>query len=216
MRNDDSVEGWSGVSPEWAFSMMAEKADAEIELYVEDAISESLVLESLPPDVRRRIHITSIGSWVNVIQQIIAHYRNPDLGKYLAIIDGDIQLNSILDQIKKLLPNDNGDAVQNEVLRHCCMLPGSGSPETWFRQLILEDNNFTNSLATTFNLDDAFTSSLVQVTSACESKSLIAEISHLLNLKPESVLHKLVYQTVFNQRPAFETLVGKVAELLAE
>lgn len=78
-----------GISPLYAAGLLSSENSNELDIYVEDNISENIVHSLLDNETRKRVNIIPIGSSIAVIRQMAALFKNPKEGDCLAILDGD-------------------------------------------------------------------------------------------------------------------------------
>jgi predicted ATPase len=88
-----------GISSLYAAGKLSGKNTGELDIYVEDIVSKSLIESFMSGDVRKRVNVVPIGSPTTIIRQMAARYKDPKDAECVAVMDGD-QVRSI-DRHKK-------------------------------------------------------------------------------------------------------------------
>lgn len=127
------------ISSDFAFSKMAAVAGKEMDIFVEDEVSKSLLLSSLPTAIRSRITITVIGSATALARQLAALYVRGEEKPTLAIFDGDQKSkeHDNLAHAQKMAETTEAD-FSNWFKTHIAYLPGDTWPEAWLVQKSFE------------------------------------------------------------------------------
>ncbi len=135
-----------GITPEFAFQILANQAMPELTIFVEDEKARYMLEELLEADIKHRIAIHIIGSADNSIpQQMAACYREHRTD-FCAVMDGDKRRNkdNIISNIVKTLSDRVEDSVEEKKLffsERIEFLPGETNPEHYLLTETLEDNN---------------------------------------------------------------------------
>lgn len=146
---------FNGISPSYAAGLLASENSNELDIYVEDNISENIVHSLLSNEIRKRINIIPIGSSVAIVRQLAAAFKNPRGGECLAILDGDQsrKLNQLEKKFKNALENaKEPDTASEWFEKRVKFLPGETWPERWLSEKLIEAN--TESLSKTLKVDD--------------------------------------------------------------
>ena len=107
----------------FAMASMTGKTNPEAAIYLEDRFTEALVTECLPPDIRRRIDVISIGGSRQVAAQLGAHVRGEISWPALCIFDGDCLDRDIQNWFQQ-------EGLNEEEINYV-VLPGEKVPELW-------------------------------------------------------------------------------------
>ena len=136
-RGESKNEIIPGISPEYAFGLLAREKTNELHILVEDAAAKDFLENILSLEVRERIKIIPSGSAEAVLKALAVHYRETaqrESFRYIAFLDGD-QKNKSIQRIKKTLEH----TLENRTLKdeefdilqrhHIKYLPGNSPPE---------------------------------------------------------------------------------------
>lgn len=116
-RTDESVEAVNSPTTIYAISKMSRSPTAEMVIYCEDYVAESIIRYSAK-GIQNRIVCTGIGSKTELVKAAKFHELNGDPRSYMIIWDGDVT-DSEIEQYKG-----------NETFKYT-RLPGGIPPEKW-------------------------------------------------------------------------------------
>lgn len=124
-----------GISPEYAAGKLSGEKSDELDIYVEDKLSQSLVEAILNGETRKRVQIVPIGSPNAIIHQMVARFKDRKRAECIAIMDGDQSKknSSHISNFLKALENipspieENREWFESRLL----YLPGETWPEKW-------------------------------------------------------------------------------------
>lgn len=183
----------SAPTTRFAMASMTGRANPEATVYLEDRFAEALVTECLPPDIRRRVDVISIGNSSQVAAQLGAHLRGRYPGPAICIFDGDCSKGDINNWFRR------EDLDENEI--NFVVLPGDVVPEVWVLNE-LQTEPYLSSFATRMQLNEN------QATS---------EIGRLLNLADHhEVPYEFAQQFSKTEDVAISDLISPVASMHPE
>lgn len=126
-----------GISSLYAAGKLSGKKTDELDIYVEDIVSEALVESFITSDVRKRVNVVPIGSSMAIIRQMAARYKDPKDSECVAVMDGD-QASSIELHIKHFVEalesSKDPDKETEWFAQRFAFLPGDTWPEKWLIQ----------------------------------------------------------------------------------
>lgn len=139
--NNQNTEIYVGISSDWACGKLAGKSSAELDIFVEDDVAQTILKACLPHSIRNRVTIKPIGSAEVLRRQLASNYlvgRN----KCLAIFDGDKKSedqSSISKVVKytEASTQEAKDAIRRWVVERQTYLPGNTWPERFLLELAL-------------------------------------------------------------------------------
>lgn len=138
-------------SPSTRFAVyeMMGSVQPELAIYCEDSAASVLIEEALPQNLRSRVKILDVGSWVTVVRQGVSHLRGQMPAQVLCVLDGDVSETDILQAIKsECSPRADCDLPT-------LILPGDSlPPEKWVLQQ-LEHEPYITDFATRFSCSTA-------------------------------------------------------------
>jgi predicted ATPase len=139
------------VSSEFAFSKMAALPGNEIEILVEDEVAKTILLASLPTEIRSRLYISVIGSAQALARQLAAIYVRGETKPTIAVFDGD-QRNKESNNYKhaKNMSENPEDDFRSWFQLHIDYLPDNSWPEEW---LVNKALSCADSVAPMLNCD---------------------------------------------------------------
>ncbi len=145
-----------GISAEYAAGRMAEKANAELVIYVEDTRAKHLLTAVLNTELRRRTHIVEVGSNGAVMSQANAKFidRSHSKKSCLFILDGDQRsaLITLRATFLKRVEAKHQSAAAAWIDPRIGFLPSDLSPERFLIAKIREDH--VEAFAAGFGLDN--------------------------------------------------------------
>lgn len=116
----------------YAMSFLDGVIRSELTVYCEDSFAEKIIKSVLDAELRKRVDVVGVGSIDQVVRQCGAHIRAKWPGKYLGILDGDVEQVNIENKMK----NEISDINQiNYLLLPENQLP----PEKWVIKEIIND-----------------------------------------------------------------------------
>lgn len=143
----------TGISSMYAAGRLAGENSNELDLYVEDGVSQSLVEALLPSGTRRRVNLLPIGSPSAIVRQLAARYKGRETGECLAIMDGD-QRGFVKAHKRNFINALETDTRKDERLswfeKRVTFLPGDTWPEFWMLTQLTSLN--TETIANTFRI----------------------------------------------------------------
>ena len=151
------------ISPDFASGKLSGNYSSELDIFVEDDMSRTIVNATLDRDQRARTNVTPIGSSNAVILQMCARYKESDRVEAYAYLDGDMReqegrlTKRFLDLLERPGPNPDAESWISKRLR---FLPGDTWPENWVLSKC-SDGAF-EMLAKEFGVSEALLSSIVQ------------------------------------------------------
>ena len=77
-----------GISPQYACGKLAGENSRELTIFMEDEVSEAILMDTMPLDIRERAKLLPIGSSDAVLRQLAARYRE-QRENCIAFLDGD-------------------------------------------------------------------------------------------------------------------------------
>ncbi|MDR7152470.1 putative ATPase [Hydrogenophaga palleronii] len=124
-----------GISPEFAFTKLSAIHGNELEIFLEDDVAKSILMQTLPSAVRARTKFTVVGSANALARQLAACYVRKDRRSVLAVFDGDQRAKEadIKSHATKMTENPRPDFDQ-WISDRICYLPGDTWPEAWLLQ----------------------------------------------------------------------------------
>lgn len=87
-RKDNTTDIIPNITSEFAFGELSGHHGIELSVFTEDDVAAAFLTNSLPLEIRNRIHIIPIGSDQAVLKHLAAHYREEDY-RFIAFLDGD-------------------------------------------------------------------------------------------------------------------------------
>lgn len=144
-----------GISPLYAAGLLSSENSNELDIYVEDNISENIVHSLLDNETRKRVNIIPIGSSIAVIRQMAALFKNPKEGDCLAILDGDQSRKQkrLKEKFTGALETGKSTVSASDWFESRVMfLPSKTWPERWLVEKLIESD--TETLAKTLQIDD--------------------------------------------------------------
>jgi hypothetical protein len=193
----DDTRFFNEVSHLYAAGMLASENSNELDVYVEDIISENIDISLLDNELRKRINVIPIGSSIAIIRQMAATFKHPRSGECLAIFDGDQtnKLNMLKNKFKNALETKKDlDIAALWFDKRVMFLPGETWPEKWLSEKLLEAD--TENLSKTFRVDDQSFKEFLEE-SICEGKHQeIHCLSNSLCVKDENLCYILTQWTV--------------------
>ena len=141
-----------GISSEFAFTKLSAQPKAEIDILVEDDVSETILIAALPAELRTRISITAIGSATALARQLSAAYLKGEDRPTLAIFDGDqrIKESDNMNHGRNMAENP-GDDFDSWFKQRIAYFPGELWPEAW---LVNQAKSFATQIAGHLRLSD--------------------------------------------------------------
>lgn len=142
LRNE-KVKAIPEISAEYAAGLLAGGNSAELDIFCEDRIAQSILSLSLPNDIRSRVRIVPIGSSAAVTRHLAARFLDPGSRPACGFLDGDKSLkkqehvNIFLKTLEHVKSQD--DATQ-WIENRLAFLPGSTWPEQWVIQKHLDED----------------------------------------------------------------------------
>lgn len=189
-----------GVSAEFAFSKMSAITGLEADVLVEDEVARSIVLATLPAQLRSRATFTVIGSATALARQLSAIYVRGETKPVLALFDGD-QLpkhNENLEHAKRLAERPKPD-FDEWYKQRVSYLPGDIWPELWLLQKGLE---VIDPLATVFGIPSDDLVDVIEYGMQAGKHNEFYEMSRHVGLDPQSCLQ--LFTTVVAQHFSHE------------
>lgn len=195
----------SAPTARFAMANMAGRANPEATLYVEDRFSEALVTACLPPNIRQRVDVVSIGDSVQVAAQLGAHIRGGYPGPAKCIFDGDCLIRDIRNWLKKENLND----VDTRYL----LLPGEKAPERWVLEE-LKDNKYISNFANRLELDIAETRSEIdRMLVLSDHHDVPYYLANILSKSTDAVTADLI-SPLASKHPALDEVRLEVSKML--
>ncbi len=135
------VESFSGktniipcVTPLYAAGKLAGENTNELDIFVEDSDSATLIAAFIETSIRKRLNIIPIGSPIPIIHQMAARYRDPKESECIAIMDGDQAHALDLHKsqfLKSLESSKDAEQEAEWFMQRLAFLPGNVWPEKW-------------------------------------------------------------------------------------
>lgn len=124
-----------GISPELACGKLGGVNLGELDIFVEDDVSEKVLQIGLPHEIRGRIKITHIGSSNAVLHQLSARYLEKN-DSCICVLDGDQRNNHNQSKscVKRYVENqfrDSEEEINSWIDSRLCYLPSNHWPEKW-------------------------------------------------------------------------------------
>ena len=144
-RKDDVTDVIPNITSEFAFGELSGIHGVELSVFTEDEMGKAFLQNSLPLEIRNRIHIIPIGSDQAVLKHLAVHYRENDY-KFIAFLDGDkrTQKEQAIEKIKNHLEtrlNHDEDEFARMMSERLQYLPGETWPERYLIQETLNAEN---------------------------------------------------------------------------
>jgi predicted ATPase len=149
----------SGISSLFASGKLSGRNNAELDIFVEDEVAQSIIEASINHELRIRTNIIPIGSAPAVMRQLAANYRLHNGRSACVILDGD-QKSNINDLVKDFIntleiSTENKKRLAREwVNKRRGFLPGSDWPEKWLLSSCLENQEAIEAMANEFDLPE--------------------------------------------------------------
>jgi len=122
------------VTPLYAAGKLAGEDTNELDIFVEDSDSATLLAAFVETNMRKRVNIIPIGSAIPIIRQMAARYKDPRKSECIAVMDGDQAhaLNLHKNQFLKALESNKDAAREADwFIQRLAFLPGNTWPERW-------------------------------------------------------------------------------------
>lgn len=144
-RKDNTTDIIPNITSEFAFGELSGHHGIELSVFTEDDVAAAFLTNSLPLEIRNRIHIIPIGSDQAVLKHLAVHYREEDY-RFIAFLDGDKrnQKTQAITQIKKHLEirlNHSEKEFDDLMEQRLQYLPGEIWPEAYLIQEALNAEN---------------------------------------------------------------------------
>ena len=183
-----------GISAEYAFGKLAGQNTHELDVFVEDEIGKSFIINLLPLRTRERLEVYVIGSDQAVLKQMAARYREMKMN-FISFLDGDKRpnFNDQILQIRNHLETriDDEDDFQTTIESKICYLPGDTWPEMSILQYLLNAPTL-DGLAERWDMPvEDVTSFLEQAITAGKHNEFFC-LAKLLSMDKSSVLNDCI------------------------
>ena len=124
-----------GISPQYACGKLAGENSRELTVFMEDEVSEAILMDIMPLDIRERVNLLPIGSSDAVLRQLAARYREQQ-ENCIAFLDGDKrnEHSTSVAKVKGYLETRyrcSEDEMNNWINKRLLYLPGDDWPEKW-------------------------------------------------------------------------------------
>lgn len=133
-----------GISAEYAFGKLAGQNTHELDVFVEDEVGKSIIMNLIPLRTRERVKVYVIGSDQAILKQMAARYREMKMN-FISFLDGDKRPEHTqqIRQIKNHLESriDDEQAFQTIIGAKLCYIPGDTWPEMSIMQYLLRAPN---------------------------------------------------------------------------
>ncbi len=130
----DTTKVIPGISAAYASGKLAGRPTGELQVLVEDNVSQRLIELSLAPEQRNRVSILPIGSAKAVMSHFGVKYREARDGEVCVFLDGDQRANEP-DNIRQFLSlierQQDRDQARQWAQQRLYYLPGDIHPEAW-------------------------------------------------------------------------------------
>jgi len=213
VRRGNEIKAHYEVTTEFAFSMMSERPLPELTVYVEDAVSKAIICECLPNPLRRRLRVVSVGSWTTLISQLAAIRRDPDLGKCIAVFDGDKSVN----ELKQAFNSNIGRKAREEdidwLTDHIAFLPGGVEPERWILSLF-NNSGFIKNFSESTLVDSGEAISIFESISCADIHDIFYECSNRFGMDSEEIRGKMCAAAVRVAKDDFQPVIAQIENLL--
>ncbi|MBC3515213.1 ATP-binding protein [Neobittarella massiliensis] len=133
-----------GISAEYAFGKLAGQNTHELDVFVEDEVGKSVIINLLPLHIRERLEVYVIGSDQAILKQMAARYREEKMN-FISFLDGDKRTahDEQIRQIRNHLETriDDEGTFQRIIGAKICYIPGDTWPEMSILQYLLKAPN---------------------------------------------------------------------------
>lgn len=125
----------AGISSEFAFSKLGARGQKELDVFVEDQVSKTMIETAVGALIRSRIEIVDIGSATAISKQLAALFVRKENRKTVAVFDGDQRAleRDNINHAEKMSENP-GKEFQHWISDKVAYLPGGTWPEAWIIQ----------------------------------------------------------------------------------
>jgi len=207
-----------GISGSFAAGRMSDKHSEELDIYVEDEVSATLLKSTFDLELRSRVGILPVGSFSAICRQMASAYRHPKLsGKSIAIFDGDQRAK--LEELIKKISGDLELSIPAEktkfrewITKKIQFLPGTVTPEKWIIEKAQEhiDTEFASILKTSLKkLKQELKAALLQ-----ESHSEFYYLSKNLSIGEETLINDFCRLVSRFTKPNFKPISDIIQEYL--
>ncbi|RXT05269.1 ATP-dependent endonuclease [Ammoniphilus sp. CFH 90114] len=215
-RNGTKVTPEYRISSSYAFSILIQESIPELTIYTEDDVAQNLVLAALPLRIRKRVRVIYVGSWMTVTSQTAAFFRDNNLGKNLAIYDGDCNMSEVNKEYKKHFGVQTLDQTHiNWLANHTFKLPGNEPPEKWLMNMNRNDE-FCINFAISTNCEKEEVADILRSPYFGDHHDYFHYLSGKLGLPAEQVKIKFIQVAVKVNMTLFQDLVSKIETILDE
>lgn len=214
----ESVKGKTkvtqGISSEFAFTKLSAITGLELDIYVEDEISKSILLTALPAGVRARTTFRVIGSATALARQLAALYVRGENKAVLAIFDGDQKAkeNNNLNLARKMAEKVNSD-FEEWFKNHTAYLPGETWPEAWLLQKATEA---LDSLAEFLGADAEQVAEYIEYGLQAGKHNEFHEVAKQLGLEQPQCLQIFTLAIANNFADEFSSIINRINAILDE
>lgn len=198
---------YNGISPAYAAGLLASENSNELDIYVEDNISEYIVHAILDGEDRKRINIIPIGSSMAIVRQLAANFKNPKESECLSILDGDQskKLSKLESNFIKAIENSKEDGIAskwfNERIK---FLPGNTWPERWLFEKMIEAE--TESLSKELKVDDSLFKNCLEESLSEGKHKEIYSLSDNICVKSENLCYVITQWAANSLKDDFTSL----------
>lgn len=171
---------------------------AELKIFCEDEFAKSLIQNSLPQDIRKRVTILSMGSDSELLSHVAHHAKSGEKHKTLIIWDGEVSLKKIKDWHK------NFNLQNPETHVNFTRLPGDVPPESWIIEQIISTPHAVSKITEQFTIsDDSETLDILyEAKTNLDHHSLQETFSKRTNTTQESAKERIILAatTLFSEK----------------
>jgi hypothetical protein len=128
-----------GPTTRFAYGLISGQLEPELHVYCEDTFAETLIRQSLPGELRQRVHVVPVGSKTELVKQAVFHLRAGHKQHLLLVWDGDVTPH----EIRTWMKNEcNGQYASFESRINLASLPGGCPPEKWVVEALNCEDGF--------------------------------------------------------------------------
>ncbi len=201
------------ISSEFAFSKLSAVTGNELNIFVEDDVANSLLMASMPSQLRSRVSVKVIGSASSLSRQLAALYVRGEDKLTIAVFDGDQKEKQIdnLTHAQKMAENvEPGFATWFQ--SRTTFLPGDCWPEAWIIQKSKECIEDLSKLTTT---DKDELADILECGLKAGKHNEFFEISKRLGLERQHCLQLFTISVCQKFSTEFDGIIKLINEKLA-
>jgi len=189
-----------GISPMFAAGKLSGETSGELDIYVEDGTTQTLVEAFLDSSTRKRVRVVPIGSPIAIIRQMAARYKDVRPFECIAVMDGD-QAGSVSTHLGHFLSalesSKDPEKDKGWLSDRLSFLPGNTWPERWAIEALLSLD--ISGLCGLWQVRKEELRSCIEQAKNAGEHNEFYNLSQSLCLKPEDVF-LVVAQCIVKQR----------------